>query len=236
MATGVPADKSGRAFQLQGKTEMSIQIIKVAVVLLFLVGCAKQTRTEIQAAANAPELVRIHAPGGGGWGNWGAEEFCPAGSYAAGMAVKYEQPQGRGDDSAANALQLICRRAQDWSIVTGRITSKSERWGNWSADFNCPENTFLFAYQMRVEGPSRDRGFDDTAANGFIMDCRQLSSSSVVPEGRLEFPGDWGDWKDRAVCPEARAIVSIQTRVEDYRRDQDDTALNDVRFSCRRHA
>jgi hypothetical protein len=42
------------------------------------------------------------------WGEWGKVEYCPEGEKATGFSLKTEREQGRGDDTALNAIALIC--------------------------------------------------------------------------------------------------------------------------------
>jgi hypothetical protein len=42
------------------------------------------------------------------WGDWGKVEHCPEGERANGFSLKTEREQGRGDDTALNAIALIC--------------------------------------------------------------------------------------------------------------------------------
>jgi hypothetical protein len=42
------------------------------------------------------------------WGDWGKVEYCPEGERATGFSLKTEREQGRGDDTALNAIALIC--------------------------------------------------------------------------------------------------------------------------------
>ena len=42
------------------------------------------------------------------WGDWGTKSYCAGPhNYAVGFAVKIEAEQGRGDDSAANEVQVM---------------------------------------------------------------------------------------------------------------------------------
>lgn len=50
----------------------------------------------------------IHAPGGQGWGSWLNWAACPAQSAVCGLAVRFEESQGGGDDTAMNGLELEC--------------------------------------------------------------------------------------------------------------------------------
>ena len=43
-------------------------------------------------------------------GDWGKVEYCPEGEKATGFSLKTEREQGRGDDTALNAIALLCTR------------------------------------------------------------------------------------------------------------------------------
>jgi hypothetical protein len=45
------------------------------------------------------------------WGDWGPAQSCPQGERAIGFQLKVESPQpGDGDDTALNAIALLCTR------------------------------------------------------------------------------------------------------------------------------
>jgi pimeloyl-ACP methyl ester carboxylesterase len=50
----------------------------------------------------------IQAPGGMGYGSWGATNSCPAGTAVCGVQVRTEGLQGDGDDTAMNGMRLAC--------------------------------------------------------------------------------------------------------------------------------
>jgi hypothetical protein len=50
----------------------------------------------------------LHPPGGTSWGVWQPIRTCPAGSAVCGMAVRFEKPQGDGDDTGLNGVQFDC--------------------------------------------------------------------------------------------------------------------------------
>lgn len=100
----------------------------------------------------------------------------------------------------------------------------SFRWGLWSGRVTCLNNGFLTAFQLRVE-PSRGGDEDDTAANNVNFRCN--TEEELLGNG-MGF-GSWGEWS--GTCP--NGICGIETKVEpDQGDNNDDTALNDVRFLC----
>lgn len=75
---------------------------------------------------------------------------------------------------------------------------------------------------------------DDTSVNSVMFSCAELFYQKWDPQ-QLEVPiantkGQYGDWSEQ--CPIGSAICGLQTRVEDYIRKGDNTALNDVKFFC----
>ena len=51
----------------------------------------------------APDTINVQQ------GDWGVLDMCPNGTYAQGFSLKLEEDQAGGDNSALNAVQLICR-------------------------------------------------------------------------------------------------------------------------------
>ncbi|KAG2488927.1 hypothetical protein HYH03_012549 [Edaphochlamys debaryana] len=73
---------------------------------------------------------------------------------------------------------------------------------------------------------SQGGGGDDTALNGIIVACSNISTTSeVVVEWGL-----WGDWSGTAYCPPGAYAVKATFRLE-YR-GGDDTAGNSVQLGC----
>ena len=95
--------------------------------------------------------------------------------------------------------------------------------GTYETRHNCVFGSYLVAFQLRVEPLGNST--DNTAANNVAFRCsngRELS-------GRGNTKGEWGEWS--AEC--AEGICGIETRVRAFGGSGvDDTALNDVRFTC----
>ena len=43
------------------------------------------------------------------WGNWGAAVYCDPGTYVETIRLRYQAPQGSGDDTAVNRVALTCK-------------------------------------------------------------------------------------------------------------------------------
>ncbi|XP_033001646.1 vitelline membrane outer layer protein 1-like [Lacerta agilis] len=152
---------------------------------------------------------------GGQWGEWGKIEFCPTG-YAYGFSLKYEVEQGViGDDTSLNGIRLYCSSGADVQSTVGP-------WGEWTEVKECPRNSYLVAFALKVEAPQGPG--DDTAANNIQFNC----GDGTGLEGKSTDFGTYGHWSKRCTTG---AICAIQTKVE-APDEGDSTALNDVRFFC----
>ena len=54
------------------------------------------------------EIVRISFENGADWGNWSEIKYCPKETYVCGMRQRVEPSQGKGDDTAMNAVEFYC--------------------------------------------------------------------------------------------------------------------------------
>lgn len=184
----------------------------------------------------------INSPGGGFWGNWAdSESYCPSETYGYAFRLKVELPRGGdlADDTALNAIQLRCRSQEENEGQV--IQSDPGPWGTWGHWAQCPPRMFLFAYRLKVEpdqGPDVDGGNDDTAANDIESYCRRHQSAQVPTKSnalRADNGGRWGVYNSIASCPNQTSICGFMTRLEPPLGEgdnNDDTALNDVRFHC----
>eukprot|EP00091_Calanus_sinicus_P008241 TRINITY_DN20059_c0_g1_i1.p1 TRINITY_DN20059_c0_g1~~TRINITY_DN20059_c0_g1_i1.p1 ORF type:complete len:101 (+),score=8.94 TRINITY_DN20059_c0_g1_i1:128-430(+) len=81
--------------------------------------------------------VQLSFNGKGKWGSFGTRAtFCPDGSFVYGYRVRSEAPQGSGDDTALNDIELYCKRPNS-NEVTRKIWSAYTYSGSWSPDKYC---------------------------------------------------------------------------------------------------
>ncbi|XP_072255394.1 vitelline membrane outer layer protein 1 homolog [Pyxicephalus adspersus] len=172
----------------------------------------------LQATLGSSRTISVS--NGGPWGDWGRTEYCPFGTKAKGFNLLVERPQGDGDDTALNGIELYCSYPTK-SVKSAAISSSKGSWGDWTGEHWCSEG-FLISFSLRVERPIGDG--DDTAANNIEFQC----SDYKILRGN---GGEWGDWGAfSSFCRDG--ICGITTRVEKPQGRGDDTALNDVKFEC----
>ncbi len=171
----------------------------------------------------------IAAPNAQPWGAWSPIVFCPPGSYVNGYSMRVEAPQGRGDDTALNAITLYCyNRAGN---MVGWIRPHPGIWGNWGPVANCPVGTYANGFQLKVEG-FQGSG-DDTGANSLKFRCSDGYSMIEAPGG-----GPWGNWSSLLEVahsgalprPQIWAICGVRAKFENHVGGRDDTALNNLEF------
>ncbi|KAL4217960.1 Vitelline membrane outer layer protein 1 [Mactra antiquata] len=149
-----------------------------------------------------------------------------------------EPNQFFGDDTALNAIRLLCSDKQGHRNITHQISSVQGPYGSWSKEEVCLQSydvsSFLTAFQLQVE-PPQGAG-DDTMANFVHFKCRPFGDDPALNETILTLApghGSWGTWSNwTESCDANEAICGIQTKVEQVQGSDDDTALNDVVFYC----
>lgn len=103
----------------------------------------------------------------GVWGGWNSGAYCSgAGNFVTSARVRMDPPQGDGDDTAANNVQLSCS-AGGHIQAPGGMT-----WGDWGPWVFCPRRTAVCGLSIRFEDPQGDG--DDTAMNGLRLHCCRL--------------------------------------------------------------
>lgn len=102
----------------------------------------------------------------GYWGDWlpSAKTYpYTVSNPIVGGKMKIESPQGDGDDTAANAVQMKSKNGV-W-IQPDSNTA----WGSWNTETSCPSGTAVCGVNTRVE--SQQGSGDDTALNGVALAC-----------------------------------------------------------------
>ncbi|MEE6505924.1 hypothetical protein FKM82_007390 [Ascaphus truei] len=128
--------------------------------------------------------------------------------------------QGKGDDTALNGIRLHCV-SKDGSQKERLIQSAEGSWGSWTSPVFCFQGR-LIGFSLRVQ---KFQWFgDDTAANNIIFKC---SDESILEGSGLSW-GTYGGWSQSCEI----SICGIRTKVEGPQGKRDDTALNDVQFTC----
>merc|ERR1711860_138096 len=95
------------------------------------------------------------------WGSWRHESLKCNGGFI-GAALKVESPQGKGDDTATNAIRLYCSWGNPYKSGEGP-------WGDWSAVQYCPQGYRIAGIQTQIESPIGSG--DDTALNSVNLLC-----------------------------------------------------------------
>ena len=150
-------------------------------------------------------------------------DICDKAAFSSGFTLKVAPKEGGGDDTAANAICIICSETEE-------RCSKKGLWGSWSKSFMCPKGSYLTGWRQNVEA---NKGWgllaDDTALNNVEYECRDLEKWTVTKT--LQGNGyDWGTWSRYKRCPHGQYICGLETRVAPHYHD--DTALNDIKHKC----
>ncbi len=159
-------------------------------------------------------------------GTWGSDEFCDYGSFVVGFRTKVEAPVGENDDTALNAIELICSNNK-------RITSEQGIWGEWGREDRCLSSGFVNGFRFKAQ-PSQNIFFvqrDDTAANAIRLSCSNGSLNELKSS-----EGSFGYW-DHVYkhCPINTYICGIKTQVHNTIKDNEEhdlTGLNNIVLYC----
>lgn len=124
----------------------------------------------------------------------------------------------------------------EWSVhrhYRSELTvSNGMKWGSWGYKSMCPIGRYAAGFSLKVER-SVGRG-DDTALNGIRLHCvdRSKESSGSHDYTSIESDvGNWGQWTDIHWC-HSGYLTAFQLRVESSQGIGDDTAANNIKFTC----
>lgn len=158
----------------------------------------------------------------GDWGHWEEKVSWTEqeGFYACGASVRFEQPQGNGDDTAMNGVRFIICNEKNWHQQQ-TSTINEGLWGDWSNDVLCPVGSFIVGLQVRYE--TKILFGDNTALNGLRIQCNDPSSQWLEVH-----PGLWGEWMNESRFPGVY-ICGAQSRFQPHIRMGDDTGMNGLR-------
>jgi hypothetical protein len=158
----------------------------------------------------------------GNFGGWSPVAFCPDRTWASGYKMRIESSQGRGDDTALNAVSMACTALDGGG--TSSITPHSGLWGDWRGSASCPVGTAIRAGNMLVEGIQG--GGDDTGANDVHFQC---TNGSLLQATDGIQNGSWQGWNS---CPVGTAVCGAIARTESSQGGGDDTAMNGLQVDC----
>ncbi|KAK9954915.1 hypothetical protein ABG768_014829 [Culter alburnus] len=132
------------------------------------------------------------------------------------------------------SVQSTGRRSErsiERSFVSTLTVTNGLEGGSWGQREFCPSGTYAAGFSLKVEEPSHVM-YDDTSLNGIRLHCVYPSKGSHELYATIESDvGNWGEWTDIKWCPSG-FLKAFQLRVEPSQGNGDDTAANNIRFSC----
>ena len=143
------------------------------------------------------------------WGDWGSWDSCATGQFGIGFQIKVEEDQAEGDDTAVNAIKILCAQPRNGRTVESEPTSSTQQWGKWEGKLFC-DLGLLTGFQLKVQPPAEDGG-DNTATNNLRSECTSFSGEKSVITG---VGMQWGNWTEFQRCPQGHAICAIKTQIE----------------------
>ena len=154
-------------------------------------------------------------------GDWRSWELCPTGSFAIGFNLKIDNSPA--DKTGINTIKLICDNATE-------IVSYDGPKGVWGNNVFCPNNSRFVGFDYKYDSYNgRNIPIDDTSGNSVYFYCEDST------ELRPTLEGVDGAWIGRKNCPTDYAICGLIVQYQDDQGtllNEDDTALNNVKFKC----
>lgn len=153
------------------------------------------------------------------FGRWYPVYSCPVNSYTIGFSIKVDTSDIYSDNTGLNSIRLICNDSASTRIQSG------EGWdGQWGNEVSCQSGNKLHGFRFKSEFFQFSK--DDTAANGLKMICE----NGVILTPSNESP--YGSWESDKYCPTGQVICGIQTQIQSFQNNWDDSSLNNVYFQC----
>jgi len=103
-------------------------------------------------------------------------------------------------------------------------------WGGWKHWVGATGGG-LYACGAQLRFENNQGGGDDTAANGLTLKFCGLRNWNFQ-QTKTIYSGNWGDWRNMAMCPYGKYIGGAVVRFEDNQGGGDDTALNGLGLWC----
>ncbi|OXA47332.1 Vitelline membrane outer layer protein 1 [Folsomia candida] len=102
-------------------------------------------------------------------GTWGPAEFCPKGTHAQGVMVKYEELGTTDDNTGINGIALLCSEANGLPVYS-KPSSSVAPWGEWR-DCHCPTGLFNHLTGFKLCTLPAQGLTDDVSGFGFYTEC-----------------------------------------------------------------
>lgn len=119
----------------------------------------------------------------GDLGDWYNSKAGPSGITCPGgfneFSVRFEENQGKKDDTAANDFSMGCKDTSEWGE-----TDAPDLWGKWSGVRPCPHGPYVICgIQTRVEANPNSWWYDGSALNGVKLACCERKTAKwIKPE------------------------------------------------------
>jgi len=154
-----------------------------------------------------------------GWGTWHPDGFCPEGMWAIGLQVRDHANQGKKDDSALNAVRLLCAPLGAATSYEA-VSSYEGLWGDWGTQTICADS-IVAGFDLRTQV---EHGSDNLGVTRLKLHC----ANGVVTElGSF----DWGVYAGTKLCPRGSAVCGSRIQFEDEHRG-DNAAMTNIEMAC----